>query len=206
MSKCELEKNIEYTRKVIINFTWLITLNHLFSAKRKIQEKSTTSSPKKYQKKSRTIISSPPYAEKSSSGPDVFFGRWQAITLVNQEDTSSTPSNGYYASSRESSPESQSNNQQSKLLHQEKSSLSAPFNYRLNSPPLSSLAKYHMYSDSKTSNYSRLPTPPASMKDLFTSSSTCGTRLPPLRAILNNQKNQVDFPLLLPPPSSLYQN
>ncbi|KAL9555169.1 hypothetical protein MBANPS3_002473 [Mucor bainieri] len=80
-----------------------------------------------------------------------------------------------------------------------------------------SLARYHTCSDTKSSIHSKahgissdLPTPPSSITDIHqnaTGTQSWGTRLPPLRAIMNNLDQRVNksslFPLLLPPPAPL---
>lgn len=80
-----------------------------------------------------------------------------------------------------------------------------------------SLARYHTCSDTKSSIHSRehgylndLPTPPSSITELHqnaTGTQSWGTRLPPLRAIMNNLDQRMSksslFPLLLPPPAPL---
>lgn len=80
-----------------------------------------------------------------------------------------------------------------------------------------SLARYHTCSDTKSSVYSKdhgivndLPTPPSSITELHqnaTGTQSWGTRLPPLRAIMNNLDQRMNksslFPLLLPPPAPL---
>lgn len=84
-------------------------------------------------------------------------------------------------------------------------------------PQDSSLARYHTCSDTKSSFHSRdhgsldgLPTPPSSITELHqnaTGTQSWGTRLPPLRAIMNNLDQHMNksslFPLLLPPPAPL---
>lgn len=75
-------------------------------------------------------------------------------------------------------------------------------------PPTSSLANYHTCSDAPNRNDSKLPTtPPTSITDLHqkaTGSHTWGTRLPPLRAIMDCKQPQSSlFPLLLPPPTQM---
>lgn len=78
-------------------------------------------------------------------------------------------------------------------------------------PPSSSLAKYHTCSDNGSHNNGRLPTPPSSITELHqnaTGTHSWGTRLPPLKAIMNGLNckqppSSAMFPLLLPPPSQM---
>ncbi|GAN08839.1 conserved hypothetical protein [Mucor ambiguus] len=79
------------------------------------------------------------------------------------------------------------------------------------------LARYHTCSDTKSSFpvkehgvLNDLPTPPSSITELHqnaTGTQSWGTRLPPLRAIMNNLDQRINepslFPLLLPPPAPL---
>ncbi|CEP15647.1 hypothetical protein [Parasitella parasitica] len=78
-----------------------------------------------------------------------------------------------------------------------------------------SLARYHTCYDTKphhkdSSILSELPTPPSSITELHrkaTGAQSWGTRLPPLKAIMDNLDPHMNrsslFPLFLPPPSSL---
>lgn len=77
-------------------------------------------------------------------------------------------------------------------------------------PHVSSLARYHTCSDTRSNSRDNLPTPPSSITELHqnaTGAQSWGTRLPPLRAIMNNLDQHMNksslFPLLLPPPPPL---
>lgn len=73
-------------------------------------------------------------------------------------------------------------------------------------PPTASLAQYHTCSDNNIHEYDRLPTPPISITDLHqkaTGHHVWGTRLPPLRAIMDQLPQSTLLPLLLPPPSPM---
>ncbi|KAI7905628.1 velvet factor-domain-containing protein [Cokeromyces recurvatus] len=90
-------------------------------------------------------------------------------------------------------------------------------NHLTDSPPLMarelpadlSLARYHTCSDrhkyQTRSTVDRLPTPPISITELHhlaTGTQGWGTRLPPLRAIMNQlDRKKPSFPLILPPPT-----
>ncbi|KAI8052586.1 velvet factor-domain-containing protein [Gilbertella persicaria] len=76
----------------------------------------------------------------------------------------------------------------------------SPLSSSIPLPSDPSLAKYHMCSDSHHSRMEQLPSPPSCITDMHRTQDW-GTRLPPLRAIMNGSSSL--FPLLLPPPSTM---
>ncbi|EIE82142.1 hypothetical protein RO3G_06847 [Rhizopus delemar RA 99-880] len=200
--------------------------------KRKNTNETDNQLKKQQPKRSDTIISSPPYADPSSNSTDVFFGRWQATTAsaekLRQISISTSPSsvdeNDYRSLTNKfryhheqpsfPSPESTSTysslpphsyhrnitTEQTSYHKQLPSSHFVPVN-QLNSNLKGQPTLPHLSSSIRHSQ--RLPTPP--ITDHY-ANREChwGTRLPPLRAIMNGDyKSSVSMPLILPPPSSI---
>ncbi|KAG1052357.1 hypothetical protein G6F43_005502 [Rhizopus delemar] len=210
-----------------------IRKEHRIQSRKRKNTNETDNQPKKQQpKRSDTIISSPPYADPSSNSTDVFFGRWQATTAsaekLRQISISTSPSsvdeNDYRSLTNKfryhheqpsfPSPESTSTysslpphsyhrnitTEQTSYHKQLPSSHFVPVN-QLNSNLKGQPTLPHLSSSIRHSQ--RLPTPPITDHH---ANREChwGTRLPPLRAIMNGDyKSSVSMPLILPPPSSI---
>ncbi|CAO3696966.1 unnamed protein product [Rhizopus stolonifer] len=128
---------------------------------------------KKYQSKRSEITTSPPYAHSThSSSSDVYFGRWQATPNTDKSRQAISP------------PLS---------VEEDYRALTNKFRYQEYSPE-STYSLPHMKSPASFSLYpTRLPTPPSADYR----PNDWGTRLPPLRAIMNNDHQHS---LTLPPP------
>ncbi|KAG1151348.1 hypothetical protein G6F37_001582 [Rhizopus arrhizus] len=211
-----------------------IRKEHRIQSRKRKNTNETDNQPKKHQlKRSDTIISSsPPYADPSSNSTDVFFGRWQATTAsaekLRQISVSTSPSsvdeNDYrsltnkfrYHHEQPSFPSPESTSTYSSLpphsyhrnitteqisYHKQfPSSHFVPVS-QLNSNLKSQPTLSHL--SSSICHSQRLPTPPITDHH---ANREChwGTRLPPLRAIMNGDyKSSVSMPLILPPPSSI---
>ncbi|KAG1141852.1 hypothetical protein G6F37_005619 [Rhizopus arrhizus] len=148
--------------------------------------KSSTKPPPK--RSSLTISSSPPsYAHPSSNSSDVFFGRWQATTRIPEKPHQSVSLDKHNFQHTFPSPESTAT--YSPFVHHRKDAIEPDaYSSAASSPQLS-------LHDTQP----RLPTPPAMVVDH--QDDHWGVRLPPLRAIMNDDyKNTLSTSLILPPP------
>ncbi|CAO3672231.1 unnamed protein product [Rhizopus stolonifer] len=127
----------------------------------------------------KSTISSPAYLPTST---DVFFGKWQATTdKPRQVPIANTVEDRGFTT---------------KFRHEP---------YTFPSPESTAFnRKEDNYSSAASSprDNQRLPTPPCDQNTF----SHWGTRLPPLRAIMNDDYKNLSAPLILPPPSSFTPN
>lgn len=187
--KMKIRKEHRIQWYVTLFFFLFIIHTHLFISRKRKNTGDSKSSTKPPPKRSNlTISSSPPsYAHPSSNSSDVFFGRWQATTRIPEKPHQSVSLDKHNFQHTFPSPESTAT--YSPFVHHRKDAIEPDaYSSAASSPQLS-------LHDTQP----RLPTPPAMVVDH--QDDHWGVRLPPLRAIMNDDyKNTLSTSLILPPP------
>ncbi|ORE08436.1 hypothetical protein BCV72DRAFT_203637 [Rhizopus microsporus var. microsporus] len=157
---------------------------------------------KKSLKRSGMLISTSPPPYSSMNPSDVFFGRWQATTDKSRQSSISTSSSSmddhdYRALTNKFKYQSQTIPSPESTTYTNSINSMDPSPYSVSHSSCFANKQVLPY----LSQSERLPTPPNVTDHHMT--YHWGTRLPPLRTIMNDDYKHSSMTLILPPPSSI---